>query len=250
VHRIPWTKLFCEALIVAQIFKHLRTYYWKRNSRAHCYTLSWSRWNSPYHHNLFVEDMLKRFLPIFVLDSVFTFVLCEVWGSDSGDWKILSAVLFYANICENLLNTVMKMFLLLISSLFEDEGCCDFLLLFFRVCVQLLHIKNSSFYTIFMNTGIKIMTFTCINVVTKWKCMASKINLILRQVSVLDECTCWNYTWPSPRSIVPTWSLPLTVLPEYLPEYSWSPSLIYCTLNKPQFVVKLFILCILINIHL
>jgi len=60
-----------------------------------------------------------------------------------------------------------------------------------------------------MSTGIKIMTFTCIYVVTKWRSMASEINLILWQVSILDVCTCWNYTWPSPRSIVPTWSLPL-----------------------------------------
>jgi len=91
-----------------------------------------------------------------------------------------------------------------------------------------------------MNIKIKIMTFTCTNVVTKWR---SKISLILWQISVLHVCTCWNCTWPSPRSIVPTWSLPLSVLPEY----SWHPSLIYFTLNKPQFVVKLFILCTLIN---
>jgi hypothetical protein len=40
-----------------------------------------------------------------------------------------------------------------------------------------------------MNIGIKIGTVTYVNVVTKLKSVASRINLILWQVSVLDMCT-------------------------------------------------------------
>lgn len=67
-------------------------------SRVHHYSLSSSRWKSPCHHSLFVEDMLEHFLPIYVLDSVFSSLQCKVWGSDSGDWKILSSVLFFARL--------------------------------------------------------------------------------------------------------------------------------------------------------
>lgn len=118
---------------------------------------------------------------------------------------ILSANIW---LCEHLLfvkilwtlswNFFLYIYIYINRFLFEDEGCCDFLLLFSHDYFQLLRIKNPNFCTIFMNIGIKIMTFTCINVVTKWR---SKVSLILWHISVLDMCTCWNCTWPNPRIV-------------------------------------------------